>query len=75
LARRHERKCNAFYFLRVEPAAPGSGVELVVDGGETVAAELSRDEADGLPLAPGAPVYVRPRRERRFTEADVEATV
>jgi sulfate/thiosulfate transport system ATP-binding protein len=48
-------------------------VELVVDGGDTVAAELSRDEADGLPLAPGAPVYVRPRRERRF--AEVEATV
>jgi sulfate transport system ATP-binding protein len=48
-------------------------VELVVDGGETVAAELSRDEADSLPLAPGEPVYVRPRRERRF--AEVEATV
>jgi sulfate/thiosulfate transport system ATP-binding protein len=48
-------------------------VELVVDGGDTVAAELSRDEADSLPLAPGAPVYVRPRRERRF--AEVEATV
>src|SRR5947207_10960630 len=38
-------------------------VELVVDGGGTVAAELSRDEADGLPLAPGGPVHVRPRRE------------
>ncbi len=49
-------------------------VELVVDGGDTVAAELSRDEADGLPLAPGAPVYVRPRRERRFAEVDAEAT-
>ena len=50
-------------------------VELVVDGGDTVAAELSRDEADSLPLAPGEPVYVRPRRERRFAEAGVEATV
>jgi sulfate transport system ATP-binding protein len=49
-------------------------VELVVDGGETVAAELSRDEAERLPLEPGEPVFVRPRRERRFAEADVEAS-
>jgi TOBE domain-containing protein len=47
-------------------------VELVVEGSETVAAELSRDEADRLPLEPGEPVYVRPRRERRFAEAETE---
>jgi sulfate transport system ATP-binding protein len=41
-------------------------VELDVESGETVAAELSRDEADRLPLEPGAAVFVRPRRERRF---------
>jgi sulfate transport system ATP-binding protein len=45
-------------------------VELVVEGGETVAAELSRDEADRLPLEPGEPVFVRPRRERRFAETE-----
>ncbi|MGH3140473.1 MAG: TOBE-like domain-containing protein, partial [Gaiellales bacterium] len=43
-------------------------VELVVEGGETVAAELSRDEAERLPLEPGEAVFVRPRRERRFAE-------
>jgi sulfate/thiosulfate transport system ATP-binding protein len=49
-------------------------VELDVESGETVAAELSRDEADRLPLRPGEPVYVRPRKERRFDEAEKEAT-
>ncbi|MGH3075552.1 MAG: TOBE-like domain-containing protein, partial [Gaiellales bacterium] len=43
-------------------------VELVVEGGETVAAELSRDEAERLPLEPGKAVFVRSRRERRFAE-------
>jgi sulfate/thiosulfate transport system ATP-binding protein len=47
-------------------------VELDVESGETVAAELRRDEADRLPLRPGEPVYVRPRRERRFAETEVE---
>lgn len=45
-------------------------VDLDVDGGGTVAAELSRDEADRLSLEPGAPVFVRPRKERRFAEAE-----
>ena len=48
-------------------------VELDVEGGEAVAAELSRDEADRLSLAPGEPVFVRPRKERRFAEAEPEA--
>jgi sulfate/thiosulfate transport system ATP-binding protein len=47
-------------------------VELTVESGETVAADLSRDEADGLPLRPGEPVFVRPRKERRFDEAESE---
>jgi sulfate/thiosulfate transport system ATP-binding protein len=47
-------------------------VELDVEGGETVAAELSRDEAERLPLEPGEPVFVRPRKERRFAESETE---
>jgi sulfate transport system ATP-binding protein len=50
-------------------------VELDVESGETVAAELSRDEADRLPLQPGEPVYVRPRKERRFDDAAAAAPV
>jgi sulfate transport system ATP-binding protein len=47
-------------------------VELTVESGETVAVDLSRDEADSLPLEPGEPVFVRPRRERRFDAAEAD---
>jgi sulfate transport system ATP-binding protein len=43
-------------------------VELQVDGGEAVSAQLTRDEADRLELVPGRPVFVRPSRARTFDE-------
>ena len=41
-------------------------VELAVDGGEPVAAQLTRDEADRLRLEPGRSVFVRPSRANTF---------
>jgi sulfate transport system ATP-binding protein len=41
-------------------------VELHVDGGEVVSAQLTRDEADRLELEPGRPVFVRPSRAKVF---------
>jgi sulfate transport system ATP-binding protein len=48
-------------------------VELLVDGGEPVAAQLTRDEADRLRLEPGRPVFVRPSRAKTFTAGAAEA--
>jgi sulfate transport system ATP-binding protein len=42
-------------------------VELVRDDGARLSAQLTRDEADELELRRGDIVYVRARRERRFT--------
>jgi sulfate transport system ATP-binding protein len=41
-------------------------VELVRDDGERLSAQLSRDEAAALELAPGQIVYVRPTRQTTF---------
>ena len=41
-------------------------VELVGDGGEPLAAQLTREEAAGLELAPGQIVYVRPTKQTTF---------
>jgi sulfate/thiosulfate transport system ATP-binding protein len=41
-------------------------VELVRDDGEQLAAQLTRDQADALELAPGEIVYVRPTRQTTF---------
>ena len=43
-------------------------VELSVNGGVAVLAQLTRDEADRLDLEPGRPVFVRPSRARVFDE-------
>ena len=43
-------------------------VELRVNGGDPVSAQLTRDEADRLSLEPGRPVFVRPSRARVFDE-------
>ena len=37
-----------------------------MNGGEPVAAQLTRDEADRLGLEPGRPVFVRPSRAKTF---------
>ncbi|HWQ02727.1 MAG TPA: sulfate ABC transporter ATP-binding protein [Gaiellaceae bacterium] len=42
-------------------------VELVRDDGEQLSAQLTRDHADALELAPGQIVYVRPIRQTTFT--------
>jgi sulfate transport system ATP-binding protein len=42
-------------------------VDLVRDDGERLHAQLTRDEADQLELAPGDIVYVRTKQERVFT--------
>jgi len=42
-------------------------VELVRDDGERLYAQLTRDEADELELAPGDIVYVRTRKARTFS--------
>jgi sulfate transport system ATP-binding protein len=47
--------------------------ELLDDGGEPVAAQLTRDEADRLRLEPGRPVFVRPSRAKTFTAGAAEA--
>ena len=41
-------------------------VDLMVNGGEPVSAQLTRDEAERLGLEPGRPVFVRPSRARTF---------
>ena len=41
-------------------------VELVRDDGEPLAAQLTREEAAALELAPGQIVYVRPTRQTTF---------
>jgi len=43
-------------------------VELSVNGGDPVSAQLTRDEADRLSLEPGRPVFVRPSKARVFDE-------
>jgi sulfate transport system ATP-binding protein len=43
-------------------------VELTVNGGDPVSAQLTRDEADRLSLEPGRPVFVRPSKARVFDE-------
>ena len=42
-------------------------VDLVRDDGERLYAQLTRDEADELELAPGDIVYVRTRKARTFS--------
>jgi sulfate/thiosulfate transport system ATP-binding protein len=44
-------------------------VELIRDDGEQLSAQLSRDEAAALELAPGQIVYVRPTRQTTFASA------
>ncbi len=44
-------------------------VELIRDDGEQLSAQLSRDEAAALELAPGQIVYVRPTRQTTFAQA------
>jgi sulfate/thiosulfate transport system ATP-binding protein len=43
--------------------------ELVRDDGETLSAQLTRDEAAALELRAGQIVYIRPTRQTTFTEA------
>jgi sulfate transport system ATP-binding protein len=43
--------------------------ELVRDDGETLSAQLTRDEAAALELREGQIVYIRPTRQTTFTEA------
>jgi sulfate transport system ATP-binding protein len=45
-------------------------VDLTVDGGELVTAQLTRDDADRLSLEPGRPVFVRPSRAKTFADGD-----
>jgi sulfate transport system ATP-binding protein len=44
-------------------------VELEREDGARISAQVTRDEADTLRLEPGSTVFVRPTRERLFTEA------
>jgi sulfate transport system ATP-binding protein len=44
-------------------------VELVLEDGRDVWAQVTRDEAERLELAPGASVHVRPRRTKVFAPA------
>lgn len=41
-------------------------VELVRDDGEPLSAQLTRDQAEAMELAPGQIVYVRPTRQTTF---------
>ena len=43
-------------------------IELKVNGGDAVSAQLTRDEADRLSLEPGRSVFVRPSHARVFDE-------
>ena len=47
-------------------------VDLTVNGGEAVSAQLTRDEAERLGLEPGRPVFVRPSRARTFDGQPVD---
>jgi len=44
-------------------------VELVLEDGRDVWAQVTRDEAERLELAPGGAVHVRPRRTKVFAPA------
>ncbi len=44
-------------------------VDLTVNGGDPVSAQLTRDEAERLALEPGRPVFVRPSRAKTFAGA------
>jgi sulfate/thiosulfate transport system ATP-binding protein len=48
-------------------------VELVLDDGRHVSAQLTRDEVEELELTDGQIVFVRPRRETVFSEAPTPA--
>jgi len=49
-------------------------VDLTVNGGDPVSAQLTRDEAERLGLEPGRPVFVRPAKARTFAgEPEAEA--
>jgi sulfate/thiosulfate transport system ATP-binding protein len=48
-------------------------VELVLDDGRQVSAQLTRDEAEELELRDGQIVFVRPRRETVFSEVPTPA--
>src|SRR5690242_5501161 len=49
-------------------------VDLIVNGGDPVSAQLTRDEAERLGLEPGRPVFVRPAKARTFAgEPEAEA--
>jgi ABC-type molybdate transport system ATPase subunit len=41
-------------------------VELVLEDGRDLWAQVTRDEAEELELAPGGKVFVRPRRTKVF---------
>lgn len=41
-------------------------VELVLEDGRDLWAQVTRDEAEELELAPGGTVFVRPRRTKVF---------
>jgi sulfate transport system ATP-binding protein len=43
-------------------------VELVRDDGETLSAQLTREQVEGLELQDGQIVYVRPMRQTVFSE-------
>ena len=44
-------------------------VDLTVNGGDPVSAQLTRDEAERLAFEPGRPVFVRPSRAKTFAGA------
>ena len=47
-------------------------VELVLEDGRECWAQVTRDEAEPLELAPGSRVFVRPRRTRVFSAGEGE---
>lgn len=52
--------------VRLVPLGFEVRVELVRDDGEQLSAQLTRDEAAALELAPGQIVYVRPTKQTTF---------
>ena len=50
-------------------------VDLTVNGGDPVSAQLTRDEAERLGLEPGRPVFVRPAKAKTFAGAPAEEAV
>ena len=44
-------------------------VDLAREDGEQMSAQVTREEADALDLEPGSTVFVRPTKEKLFTEA------